>query len=821
MQELQSTSSKSKPATHLWGYYTVYIDPVTYEMKAVENRSAMFTVNCVTFLNSSKTGIGFNIYNVNDQPDYLDIDLIVSLTHPFPGLPQYNGYDVRGVFMGNGSAALNYNSDLLYPVYDTDQSFQVDLTDPDGAKGHPDGYTRWFNISEFSTGGMPLFSYTQGKMAAKGFAGSATLCPYKYYADGLGPNDSVVKWLKENPNTRGVFSAGAKNSRDYKLRFPKIMPLTYGYAVLADWKGTAPADHPANAAEAVGCAAQQAGTVYYSGPNDWGGKIELTLDIYNWDAHVNMSGVMEDYRIFIESTALSSVYAFTPEEMTPIGGGENYSTFFAEIVADNLKSASGNEYWVIVECADADYTNDFGVKNLADEDALAAFFRFPLTVSNTAPTKPPVCDLKIDPCTLHFWDITDHVEVHFDASASYDPDGDPITFHWSFDGDNIFDEPEDNYTGTPDKPKRDYSEDAVAILKVVDSFGAFSICQINVDVTKRSSKNIPLRSGWEARDLAVDPVNGNLEILYYKVSGSSHYIEVWKYSPCDCYSPPSTTFHTQPLGKMFNKIEIARNHYTLIGGPLQGASGQVRIITPEGVDISPNWTISCTDLWFFNSGPPWENDGCTIYPFPNPPWNPNGHSSFLYRTPSTSSPPYNTWEQSALIYWGSQPVGPNVLYAGYLKGVESSASGNTFWALKDPGNPAILDYYGNRWALATSPGGLSGVNYDNAYFGSGVQTSADTGWFNAKDLTRDVNNVLIVLDQMPSGNGRLKAFTGSASGGSSLGGLDIPSNIDGTPIRLDSSDYVDPLYGNLLFVLHGSSTNGYFLSVYFPSETPW
>ena len=83
---------------------------------------------------------------------------------------------------------------------------------------------------------------------------------------------------------------------------------------------------------------------------------------------------MEDYKLFIESPVLSAVHEFGTIEMTPIGGGEHFSTYQVDIPADNVTSGDGTEYWVIVEQKGRDYTNDFGVSNLAGTDPLAGDF---------------------------------------------------------------------------------------------------------------------------------------------------------------------------------------------------------------------------------------------------------------------------------------------------------------------------------------------------------------------------------------------------------------------------------------------------------------
>ena len=374
-----STPKNESPQsqTHLWGLYDISIDTETREVTAIPMRSSMFTVNVVKFLGGNPPKLSFFIQGIGQDPDYTDIEIYVSITHPFPGLVQYNGYDVRGVFMGNGSGNLKYNSDLVFPEKGIDQ----ELWDADG-------YTRWFNMPEFSEGGMPIFNYTKGNFATPGYNPTATLCPFRYYADTLGAIDGLCLWLTNYPGTHGVFSAGTKNTRYYYLRFPKSIGIKFAYAVIASWKGTDPADHPANTPEAVCCESIDKSDVWYVDPAQNGGNLKFDITIWDWDSQVS-AGVMEDYRIFIESNVLSSVYKFTDSDMTPTGGGENYSTYHVEIPADNITGNTGNEYWVIVEDQLNDYTNPFGVANLADTDRLAAFFRYDLPVSNEPPYTYP------------------------------------------------------------------------------------------------------------------------------------------------------------------------------------------------------------------------------------------------------------------------------------------------------------------------------------------------------------------------------------------------------------------------------------------------
>jgi hypothetical protein len=417
--------------THLWGYYDVYIDIPSQTATAVLNREAMFTANVTTFINGKPAALGFHINETPIGAGYVDVDIDVSITHPFPGMPQYHGYDVRGVFMGDGSASLNYNPDLIYPVLGFDQYM---LADPVGGNGAPDGYTRWFNLPEFSAGGMPLFQYTPGKMASPGFAGTSTLNPYRYFADGLGTNDDLWTWLNTHADQYGRFSSGATNTRNYYLRFPNAKGVKYGYAVIANWEGTDPQNHPSNAPEAVACSVIDTSDLYYVNPANKDGNLILDISPFGWAS--------QPPTIFIESTVLSSVHQLSPGEMTPVGAGDHYSTYHVEIPADNLNGTEGNEFWVIAEYGAFNYTNAFGSPNDAWEDPLAAVFRYDLYVSPDAILNPVSCFEFASkglyggpgPAGIDGDPIPTDYDINFNASCSEDA----VTYDWDFDGDGIY-----------------------------------------------------------------------------------------------------------------------------------------------------------------------------------------------------------------------------------------------------------------------------------------------------------------------------------------------------------------------------------------------
>ena len=492
--------------TALFGFYDVNIDIAAKAATVVSNRQAMFTCNVVMFLNPNPQNMTFWINKIIDGNGYIDVDIDVGFRHPFTGLDEFRGYDVRGVFMGDGSKTLNYgDGKLIYPAPGVDQMM---LADPVDGYGAPDGYTRWFNFKEF-TGTAPLFSYTKGALATPGFQGTATLCPYKYYATGLEKNDGLWNWLSNPANSQnhGVFHAFAvKNERNYYIRFPDDKNLTFGYAVIANWKGTDELNHPANAPEAVAISVVDNSDVYYIDESQKGGSIKLDVSIWNWDASLS-GGVMKDYTIKIESTVLDYVYEATTQDMTPVGEGAHYYTYHIEIPANHITGNIGQTYWVIAECTDKTYANDFGVHNDAWDDPLAAFFKFDLIVY--ADKMPPVAVADANPNPQAECD-----GVYFSGKDSYDPDGGVIQkYEWDWNNDGAYEEEGAEVFHVWDNPGTYYVQ-----LRVTDDEGMTDTLDTALEITIEPANGWAVTWGGVSEDrcfvVAADEP-GNLYVTGY------------------------------------------------------------------------------------------------------------------------------------------------------------------------------------------------------------------------------------------------------------------------------------------------------------------
>jgi hypothetical protein len=790
---LTQGASNSSPAnisqTHLWGLYDVYIDIPNKTATATLNRSAMFTANVVNFVNMKASNLSFHINDTPVGTSWIDVDIDVSILHPFPGLPQYNGYDVRGVFMGDGSAQLAYNSDLVYPVLGTDQFMLPDPDDPAQGIGGPDGYTRWFNQPEFSGGGMPLFQYTHGKIATPGYSPSATLNPYKYFADGLDKDADLWTFLKNTPDQFGVFSSGVQNTRNYYLRFPTSKSVKFGYAIVANWTGAEPEFHPSNAPESVALSVADNSNIYFVDSSDKGGDLKLDIGVWNWDSQIS-AGAMSDYNLIIDSTVLSAPQSFT--NLTPIGGTDNYSTYSFDIPADNITANTGNEYWVIIEQNNADYTNTFGVTNLADTDPLAAFFRYDLTVSPNPPTDKPICDIKVvTPMPYVGWGTL----IEFDASASYDPGGSPLTFEWDFNNDGTFGDTIDQ--GTPDKPQKLFNNSYVGdvCVRVTDGSNQFSDCCVPVDITAHPSKNIPLRNGVDAMDIGVDHDDGDLLVLYSDG-------QIWKHLESDYYQTGTLFTSTGHPGA--NHIDVNPDSRFIVGGNNDQTVCWHASYDASGVLFAgSNWNGSPRGVYevgsiTYHTGGSYDcyNDQETVEDWPNQAPFADAH--------------YVRWLGWADYHMGSgwyiwDGSGIGSINHHWIKGMEAAKTIPRWYILEGAPEYRVEQYQD----------GPSNFSYSGVTWG-GTQSDTMSGFNDPRDLTRDSSENYYVLDKLTTGPAIKKYLADGTPVGQPFGGWGIA----GDPIKIEGSDWVSP-WDNLLFEIHsGTGSDPDMLSIFFKSEIP-
>jgi len=291
---------------HLWGYWSVAIDRSTGDVEVLPLRTANFNANVTQFLAppfSPTLLLSIKILPETDLPNgYADLE--IGLRHPFPELNQFKGFDVRTIFMADGTQQGEHDPAIIFSALENDEAVML----------NPDGYTRWWNSTEF-TDPHPVLSYRPFIMGTLPFP-SATLNPYKYFADDLGFDDDVADMTIDN---RGVFTNSFDSlTRNFKIQFPTGPTgpkFLFNMAVDASWAKPDDAGAPDYPIASFPPAAQVQEayhlSVNTSDSDLWyvdgfsGGCLVMKIEVFDWQSLVNPDGVEgEISAIWIESPIL-------------------------------------------------------------------------------------------------------------------------------------------------------------------------------------------------------------------------------------------------------------------------------------------------------------------------------------------------------------------------------------------------------------------------------------------------------------------------------------------------------------------------------------
>ena len=321
------------PSHQLWGIYQFRCDPAAGTVYIAPLRGLEMHLNALHFLEPPPL---VNI-TLESKPVFSggNLDVDIGLRHPFLGLDQFTGFDVCGILITNGSTTGYSNPAIVYAG--EDETYLINA----------DGLTRWWNPTEFPYNpGAPIQGYIDGALGTPDAVAdySSTINGYKYFADGLGPNDDLAIL---DPTARGVFSAGTKNIRHYSIHLGG--GLVFNYAVDACWAMpvgpppiVVPDDFPsaANKPEAWRIdASNYDNTLYYEeSTGTGGGNLHLEIDVYD---HFNAG----ENTIKVESLAgLGPV-----STSNTIGSGVGFSTYELDIPGDNLKQNGWIEVLIEVQ----------------------------------------------------------------------------------------------------------------------------------------------------------------------------------------------------------------------------------------------------------------------------------------------------------------------------------------------------------------------------------------------------------------------------------------------------------------------------------------
>jgi len=350
--DLQIASDPGYANHHLWGYYTVNIDPGSLQAEITPIRGVQFTCNVTQFTQPPISPINMVSLSILSGSDpatgYFEVD--VTLKHPFPGIPFYRGFDVRGVLIADGSYATDLDPDVVYGGNGDCQLLNAD------------GLTRWWNPSEF-TSYDSIFGYTIGKLGPPVFP-NATINGYKYFADELEYDDPAYE---VDPASRGNFpTIPGIYTRPYFIQFTmdgSQVDLTFNYAIDASWAEPDPAGEPgyeleyypldANCQEPYAISvADNGSTAYYVSPSDNGGELNLQVGVYDWQAAENPEGVPGEIdALWLESPMFSApVDILSTATVHP--GGPTSSVYEVSIGSLNLTKSGDEPLLVFAETSD-------------------------------------------------------------------------------------------------------------------------------------------------------------------------------------------------------------------------------------------------------------------------------------------------------------------------------------------------------------------------------------------------------------------------------------------------------------------------------------
>jgi hypothetical protein len=209
-----ATRSADQGPYRLWSSGMLYFNTAHDRVDVVPNRQSRFHLNTLKFLESYCTDC-LKITKIKNNGDST-IDLTVAIKHPFPGNPEFTGFDVKGIIIFSGSYKMSGVSAAI-PLPNPAVISWREMGDPEVL--NPDGYTHRWSPNYDSGNPAPIYNYWKGK-----------------YSNGT-PNADINAYLNfYSLENRHIFQVGHIISKTYKIYLPPGQPVIAGYAVEACWE---------------------------------------------------------------------------------------------------------------------------------------------------------------------------------------------------------------------------------------------------------------------------------------------------------------------------------------------------------------------------------------------------------------------------------------------------------------------------------------------------------------------------------------------------------------------------------------------------------
>lgn len=320
----------------VWGMWDILISDDRTSVEVAPLRGLDMHLNVVKLLEVAPCADCIKIGNITKVgPNEIDVD--VTLRHPFPGLLKYTGFDVRGIFISQGN--YQFQSGRTMAWGDTAPCLE-----------NYDGYTSLFNPTEFPQTTPAALGYIPGKKASGGNL-TSTLNPF-------------IAYKKDAP--RRMFEAGGQETKTFRIKSPSG-PFHFGYAVDACWQLVDTVIDPltdfppdANCLESYRMDAT-IGTEFLEGENC---ELPFQVQIYDHQGRDTISSVtIEAPDLFTGESALSF------SNVMPDG-----SFLFTGTLTNNHGVSAGT-YPVLITATDTQADQNMG--NIAAWQILSATVRIP------------------------------------------------------------------------------------------------------------------------------------------------------------------------------------------------------------------------------------------------------------------------------------------------------------------------------------------------------------------------------------------------------------------------------------------------------------
>jgi len=385
-------SDTISPGHNLLGYFSVSIDPATCTVETIPMRSPAWHLNAIRFVEPPSGVSHLSFSNIEIEGRRVSVD--VGLYHPFGGLQQFSGFDVKGIVIGGADMVDPTNSDRRW------------AGGPDGLRLlNADGWTRWWNPNEFEDNGT-VFSYRDGMFGTSNVDDGyydATLCGYKVFATALGPNDDLTHLLSyplDDPRGRAVFHVNALMMRHYELVFPADdhgdPDLVFNYAIdachglppdyLPGQHIIVPEGFPPDANQLepfVVDVLLRTNTSYLSRDGCVGGTLDLSIRVSDWQAllaDIPVNQQIESIEITSPSLFVGTRTPTLESDWTPDQPWATYTLLLEGVSPDSVLD---QQVLVTIVSSEGDYQPD--VSSWSGTAPLSSYYIARVPISSTAP----------------------------------------------------------------------------------------------------------------------------------------------------------------------------------------------------------------------------------------------------------------------------------------------------------------------------------------------------------------------------------------------------------------------------------------------------